>query len=497
MHREERCFSPTERESLSKVARAAMPAGRVFPAAGEKTVDKVDHFLALCRPDGGARLSRDAAGARRLRRWRATAVRWRRCRRRTAGAARALARAATIARRTRGAHADRAAQGRALQRPADVRPTSAAATARCRCAAERPRWMQERVIAAAELDGDDTIECDVVVIGTGAGGAVVRQGARRARPRGRAARGGRLPHARRLHRPRRRDAAQALPRHGRDAVASATRSSRSRSAAPSAARPTINSGTCYRTPDRVLDKWRARARPRRAVGRDDGALLRARRGGARRRAGRRRSYLGGVARVIARGCDALGFTHQPLRRNAPECDGQGVCCFGCPTDAKRSTNVSYVPLALKAGAHAVHRRCAPSEILVDGGRAVGVVARGGAATARRVRSRCARARSSSRAARCSRRCCSSASGSARRRASSAATCRSIRRWRCWRSFDETLDGGNAIPQGYAIEEFHDEGILFEGAFAPLDIGAASFTMIGPRFVELLEALPIASPASAS
>ena len=43
--------------------------------------------------------------------------------------------------------------------------------------------------------------------------------------------------------------------------------------------------------------------------------------------------------MIARGCDALGYAHEPLRRNAPDCDGQGVCCFGCPTDAKRSTNV--------------------------------------------------------------------------------------------------------------------------------------------------------------
>ena len=63
-------------------------------------------------------------------------------------------------------------------------------------------------------------------------------------------------------------------------------------------------------------------------------------------------------------------------------------------------------------------------------------------------------------------------------------------------FDEKLDGGNAIPQGYAIEEFHDEGILFEGAFAPLDLAAASFTLIGPRFVELIEPT-ITSPASAS
>jgi len=64
-----------------------------------------------------------------------------------------------------------------------------------------------------------------------------------------------------------------------------------------------------------------------------------------------------------------------LRRNAPECDGQGVCCFGCPTDAKRSTNVSYVPMALKAGA-TLFTGLRAERVMVDGGRAVGVVARG-------------------------------------------------------------------------------------------------------------------------
>jgi len=52
--------------------------------------------------------------------------------------------------------------------------------------------------------------------------------------------------------------------------------------------------------------------------------------------------------IIAKGCDALGYKHGPLARNAPGCDGQARCAFGCPTDAKKSTNVSYVPAALKA-----------------------------------------------------------------------------------------------------------------------------------------------------
>src|SRR5208282_5850462 len=63
--------------------------------------------------------------------------------------------------------------------------------------------------------------------------------------------------------------------------------------------------------------------------------------------------LGAIAPIIARGARHLGLSHGPLRRNAPHCDGQGVCCFGCPTGAKRSTDVSYVPEALKRGAQLV------------------------------------------------------------------------------------------------------------------------------------------------
>ncbi|MEZ5507349.1 MAG: GMC family oxidoreductase N-terminal domain-containing protein [Gammaproteobacteria bacterium] len=62
-------------------------------------------------------------------------------------------------------------------------------------------------------------------------------------------------------------------------------------------------------------------------------------------------YVGAIGDVIGQGARALGFQQvHPLRRNAAGCDGQGLCQFGCPTDAKQSTNVSYVPQALQAGA---------------------------------------------------------------------------------------------------------------------------------------------------
>src|SRR5258707_14888539 len=80
-------------------------------------------------------------------------------------------------------------------------------------------------------------------------------------------------------------------------------------------------------------------------------------------------------RNATRGCGRVGFRKQgPMRRNALACDGQGVCCFGCPTDAKRSTNVSYIPIALRAGAE-LFPGAQVTRIIVDGGRARGVVAR--------------------------------------------------------------------------------------------------------------------------
>jgi choline dehydrogenase-like flavoprotein len=348
--------------------------------------------------------------------------------------------------------------------------------------AEHPRWL-ERVTAATALDGDDTIECDVVVVGTGAGGAVV---AKELAEQGHAVvlleegdynmradfSGQTSDMQRKLYRDMGATVAVGntwIPIPLGRTVGGTT---------------AINSGTCYRTPDRVLNEWVHQ------LGLDDLApqkmapwfeRVEATLGVAPADA----RYTGGVARVIARGCDALGYSHQPLKRNAPECDGQGVCCFGCPTDAKRSTNVSYVPLALKAGA-ALFTGLRVDRVMIDGGRAVGVVAHAKLPDGS-LRTLTVRARATVIA-------CGSlltplllegsgigtSSGQLGRNLSIHPALGVMA------LFDEKLYGGNAIPQGYAIEHFHDEGILFEGAFAPLDLAAASFTMIGPRFVELIE-----------
>jgi choline dehydrogenase-like flavoprotein len=44
-----------------------------------------------------------------------------------------------------------------------------------------------------------------------------------------------------------------------------------------------------------------------------------------------------------------------------------------------------------------------------------------------------------------------------------------------------------IPQGYAIDTYADEGIVFEGASTPLDVTAIAVPWVGRRFTEVMEA----------
>lgn len=68
--------------------------------------------------------------------------------------------------------------------------------------------------------------------------------------------------------------------------------------------------------------------------------------------------LNGVGELMARGCEQLGITWRPggiatlsaPKDDRPPCVYRGWCIFGCSTDAKSSTLVTYVRQAVKAGA---------------------------------------------------------------------------------------------------------------------------------------------------
>ncbi|HLK39282.1 MAG TPA: GMC family oxidoreductase N-terminal domain-containing protein, partial [Polyangiaceae bacterium] len=210
-------------------------------------------------------------------------------------------------------------------------------------ALERPRWLQQ-VVRGDDWEGGD-VECDAVIVGSGAGGGVVG--------RELAARGHAVVFVEegQLHR---RDAFDG------SAVRAHQRFYRPAFSVGNVLMPifvgrmvggstAINGGTCIRTPDSVLTRWCEDFKSD-AFSAEAMAPLFERVETVLEVAPARREIIGPIGDVMARGCDALGWNHFPLSRNAPDCDGSGFCDFGCATGARRSVEIAYLPPALQGGA---------------------------------------------------------------------------------------------------------------------------------------------------
>ncbi|MER5916187.1 GMC family oxidoreductase [Streptomyces sp. NPDC001982] len=114
----------------------------------------------------------------------------------------------------------------------------------------------------------------------------------------------------------------------------------------------INAGTCYRTPHRVLARWHS------TYGLDiaESAAFAVHLDDAERVLGVTRQPLDVVGRgglLALDGAGRLGWQAAPLRRNAPGCRGSCECVVGCPTGAKQSVQLSVLPDACTAGARIV------------------------------------------------------------------------------------------------------------------------------------------------
>ena len=125
----------------------------------------------------------------------------------------------------------------------------------------------------------------------------------------------------------------------------------------------INSGTCFRTPDFVLESWGIDPDEMAPLFDEVEAILNVSAVGA--------DIMGPNGEVMEKGRRALGYSGGPIRRNARGCHGSGVCAFGCPLDAKLGMHVSYLPLAARAGARIISG-CRVDGLVVEAGRAVGV-----------------------------------------------------------------------------------------------------------------------------
>ena len=135
----------------------------------------------------------------------------------------------------------------------------------------------------------------------------------------------------------------------------------------------VNSGTCYRTPERVLARWRERHGLEMADSLRFGALLDEIEQ-TLAVAPVRDEVMGNNGRIALRGAERLGWSAHPIRRNAPGCHGCCQCAVGCPENAKFGVHLSVLPAACAAGAVIVSE-ARVERILSGGGRASGVRAR--------------------------------------------------------------------------------------------------------------------------
>jgi len=242
----------------------------------------------------------------------------------------------------------------------------------------------------------------------------------------------------------------------------------------------VNSGTCFRAPPAVLERWRGEHGLNVGDATLDACFERVER--ALSVAEVTPELAGANAAVARRGAERLGWSHGYLRRNARGCVGSGVCVFGCPTAAKQHTGITYLPRAQAAGAKILTGADARL-ILIRGGQARGVraqLADGGSVevsaplvvvAAGAIHTPLLLARNG----------LGTASGQLGQNLSlHPATA-------AFALMDEVVDMARGVPQSFYVDEFAGEGILFESVAGPPAYAAMSLPLSGRDHVETMSA----------
>jgi choline dehydrogenase-like flavoprotein len=225
------------------------------------------------------------------------------------------------------------------------------------------------IIDSNTLDNDFFAEADAVIIGSGAGGAPMAYHLASSGLKVILIEEGRKNHAPDFN----KDVWKAAEEMYRDKAAFITIGT------PIIALPlgrtlggttTINSGTCFRLPQTVFEKWKNQYG---LTGFEYSDLLPIFED--------IETYLnvvdtpfelmGANNRIFAEGAKKLGLSPKPLKRNQRDCHGSGICVFGCPRGAKQSMERNFIPDAIKAGATVITSAKA-EKILEKNGKAEGI-----------------------------------------------------------------------------------------------------------------------------
>jgi choline dehydrogenase-like flavoprotein len=242
----------------------------------------------------------------------------------------------------------------------------------------------------------------------------------------------------------------------------------------------VNSGTCFRAPDPVLEDWRQRfgvewATDLAAEFSEGEDFLRVMPVDPER--------MGRNGQLAMEGAAAIGASGGPISRNAGNCVQCSSCPFGCEIDAKRGMHVSYLPRAVAAGGR-LRTGIEVDRILAENDRAVGVQGRRllpaqrrkGAAHPRRpftVRARLATI------------VAGGALGTPELLLRSGLGGPQVGRNlhihpACWvgARYEEQVRGWDGVMQSYYIDQWEPQRLLLEATFTPLAFGGAWLPGVG-------------------
>jgi choline dehydrogenase-like flavoprotein len=348
----------------------------------------------------------------------------------------------------------------------------------------------EAVVEGRTLGDDVNLGADVVIVGSGAGGATVAAHLAEAGQRVIVVEEGPYVTPERYGRMRPSESMRHLWRDGGLTMAFGFRDT-----------PVINvmmgeciggssvltGAVCFRTPAAVLHEWAHDLGLREL---DEGAMA---------------PYFDDVERSVhveevpvamrskstvmfARGAEKLGHPVSPLRRNTTGCKGCGRCNFGCPEGAKQSVDITYLRRALASGAR-VFSDFHVERILTTGARASGVAGRirrtNGPSRRFEIRAR--------RVVLAAGAYCTplllERAGVGRQSGQVGRNLTLHPGYRMMARFDERLDGWKGALQSAYCHEFEDERINMVGLFVPPGLLAGTMPGIGDEHAERAALIP--------
>jgi choline dehydrogenase-like flavoprotein len=251
----------------------------------------------------------------------------------------------------------------------------------------------------------------------------------------------------------------------------------------------LTGGVCFRIPEHILHRWRTerglteftshalepcyRAVEERVHVEEVPVHMRSR----------------GTA-LFAEGARRSGFDVKPMRRNTRGCQGCGRCNFGCPEGAKLSVDQSYLPRAVAHGAQ-IWSMVLAERVTMRGERATGVEGRlrngphGKPGTTFRIHAkRVVVSAGSAHTPQLLRR-----SGVGKNSGQLGKNVTLHPSFRMLARFDQRIEGWKGALQSAFADAFEDEGITLTGLFVPAGVLAATMPGFGPELLRKSRDIP--------